>query len=83
MMEINSGSLVTQGLVGMQRSQTEMVQSAQQIAAASTTGRDNPAQNDLVEPMLNLKIQSQLFDSSARVVKAADETIGRFLDTKA
>jgi len=60
-----------------------MQQSAQQIAQAGTTQRDNPQANDVAEPLINLKVQSQLFDSSAKVVKAADETIGTLLDVKA
>lgn len=77
------GSVVNQGLIGMQKSQSSMLQSAQQIAQAGTTQRDNPAANDLVEPLVNLKVQAQVFDSSAKVVKAADETIGTLLDIKA
>lgn len=77
------GSVVTQGLVGMQRSQAEINRSAQQIAQAGTTERDNPAKNDLVEPLVNIKAQTQVFDSSAKVVKAADETIGTLLNIKA
>ncbi len=77
------GSVVNQGLIGMQKSQSSMLQSAQQIAQAGTTQRDNPAANDLVEPLINLKVQAQVFDSSAKVVKAADETIGTLLDIKA
>jgi flagellar hook-associated protein FlgK len=77
------GSVVNQGLIGMQKSQVSMQQSAQQIAQAGTTQRDNPQANDVVEPLINLKVQSQLFDSSAKVVKAADETIGTLLDIKA
>ena len=81
------GSVVNQGLIGMQKSQVSMAQSAQQIAQASNTQRaDAPASRqsvDLVEPLLNLKIQSQVFDSSARVVKSADEAIGTLLDIKA
>ncbi len=81
------GSVVNQGLIGMQKSQVSMAQSAQQIAQASNTQRaDAPASTqsvDLVEPLLNLKIQSQVFDSSARVVKSADEAIGTLLDIKA
>ena len=81
------GSVVNQGLIGMQKSQVSMAQSAQQIAQASNTQRaDAPASArsvDLVEPLLNLKIQSQVFDSSARVVKSADEAIGTLLDIKA
>jgi len=77
------GSVVTQGLIGMQRSQGEMARSAQQIAEAGTTQKDNPAKNDLVEPMVNIKAQSQVFDASAKLVKAADETIGTLLKTRA
>lgn len=77
------GSVVNQGLIGMQKSQASMQQSAQQIAQAGTTQRDNPQANDVTGPLLNLKVQSQLFDSSAKVVKAADESIGTLLDIKA
>lgn len=78
-----SGSAVTQGLIGMQRSQTEISKSAQQILKAGTTERDNPAQNDLVESLVNIKVQTQIFDASAKIVKAADETIGTLLNAKA
>lgn len=77
------GSVVNQGLVGMQRSQNEIVKSAQQIASAGTTEREDPVNSDLVQPLLNLKEQSQVFDSSAKVVKAASETIGTLLNIKA
>lgn len=77
------GSVVNQGLIGMQKSQVSMQQSAQQIAQAGTTQRDNLQANDIAEPLINLKVQTQLFDSSAKVVKAADETIGTLLDIKA
>lgn len=77
------GAVVNQGLVGMQRSQTEMLKSAQQIASAGTTEREDPVKSDPVQPLLNLKEQSQVFDSSAKVVKAASETIGTLLNIKA
>ncbi|MGM8228045.1 hypothetical protein ACSV5M_15790 [Cellvibrio sp. ARAG 10.3] len=77
------GSVITQGLIGMQNSQTEMTRSATQIAEAGTIQRDNPQANDVVEPLINLQLQSQLFDSSARVVQVADKTLGTLLDTKA
>lgn len=82
-MEINSGSAVNQGLIGMQRSQIEMARSAHQIAAVSTPAAAPDQSGDLVESLVNIKIQSHIFDSSARVVQSADETIGRLLDTKA
>ena len=77
------GSAVNQGLIGMQRSQTEISRSAQQIAQAGTTQKDNPAKNDLVEPLVNIKAQTQVFDASAKVVQAASDTIGTLLKTKA
>lgn len=90
---IDLGSVVNQGLIGMQKSQTSMVQSAQQIAQTNVTQQAVSAQNaaadvrlrpqDVAEPLINLKIQSHVFDSSARVIKSADETIGTLLDTKA
>jgi hypothetical protein len=77
------GSVVNQGLIGMQKSQSSMLQSAQQIVQAGTTQRDNPHANDVVDSLVNIKVQSQVFDSSAKVVKSADETIGTLLDVKA
>ena len=77
------GSAVNQGLIGMQRSQTEMARSAQQIAQAGTTQKDNPAKNDVVEPLVNIKVQSHVFDASAKVVKAASDAIGTLLKVKA
>jgi len=82
-MEINSGSAINQGLIGMQRSQVEMQRSAQQITEVGTTQRDNPQANDLVEPMVNMNLQAKLFDANAQVVKTANETLGTLLDTKA
>lgn len=82
------GSVVNQGLIGMQKSQVSMAQSAQQIAQAGNTQRaDSPQASsqsqDLAESLVNLRAQSQVFDSSARVVKSADETIGTLLDIRA
>ena len=85
---IDLGSMVNQGLIGMQKSQASMVQSAQQIAQTSgsqdvSVSEAQSQPRDLAEPLVNLKIQSQVFDSSARVVKSADETLGTLLDIKA
>jgi flagellar hook-associated protein FlgK len=77
------GSAVNQGLIGMQRSQSEISRSAQQIVKAGTTERDNPSQNSIVESLVNIKAQTQIFDASAKIVKAADETIGTLLKTRA
>lgn len=82
------GSVVNQGLIGMQRSQTSMAQSAQQIAEAGNNQRVNEQTNslqsrDLAESLVNIRAQSQVFDSSARVVRSADETVGTLLDIRA
>lgn len=80
---VTSGSAVTQGLIGMQRSQVEISKSAQQIVEAGTTERENPAKNDITESLVNIKAQTQVFDASAKIVKSADETIGTLLKATA
>lgn len=82
------GSVVNQGLIGMQKSQASMAQSAQQISQAGSSQRADAPQatsqsQDLAESLVNLRVQSQVFDSSAKVVKAADETIGTLINTRA
>lgn len=82
------GSVVNQGLIGMQKSQASMLQSAQQVAQMGTTQRNEAAtqpgqSQDLASAMVNMKVQAQVFDSSAKVVKTADETIGTLLDVRA
>ncbi len=76
------GSAVNQGLIGMQRSQSSMFQSAQQIASAATQGV-NASPQDLAENLVNLKVQQNLFDANAKVVKTANDTLGSLLDVKA
>lgn len=88
------GSATNQALIGMQTSQREMVNSAQQVAAAGTTKPQGseataPVQAgsgstmDIVEPLVNISQQQQVFDASARVVSAENENIGRLIDTEA
>lgn len=76
------GSVVNQGLIGMQKSQSSMYQSAQQIAGMAKEGASASPQ-DLAENLVNLKVQQNLFDSSAKVVKTANDTLGSLLDIKA
>ena len=73
------GSVVNQSLIGMQNSRAEITQSAQQIATATTSSE--PV--DLATPLINIKQQQQVFDSSARVLEVADQAIGALLDVKA
>jgi flagellar hook protein FlgE len=76
------GSVINQGLIGMQKSQSSMYQSAQQIAGMAKEGASASTQ-DLAENLVNLKVQQNMFDSSAKVVKTASDTIGTLLDIKA
>ncbi len=76
------GSVINQGLIGMQKSQSSMYQSAQQIAGMAKEGASASTQ-DLAENLVNLKVQQNVFDSSAKVVKTASDTIGSLLDIKA
>jgi flagellar hook-associated protein FlgK len=41
------------------------------------------ASQDVIEPLINLRRQEQLFNANAQVVKTADETLGSLLDVKA
>jgi len=78
------GSMINQGLIGMQRSQAEILRSTEQIAAVVTAPAETPlGTSGLVEPLLNLQIQQSVFDSSARVVQVADQMLGRLVDIKA
>lgn len=78
------GSAVNQALIGMQRSQSEMTSSAQQIAQSGTVPATESASSlQIVEPLINIEAQQQMFDSNARVLEAADENVGRLIDTMA
>lgn len=91
------GSVLNQGVAGMQASSSSLLQSAQHIARApivsSASASELPVasavQNSLrqepglEESLINLQLQSQLFDANAKVVKAADETLGLLLDVRA
>ncbi|MBU2885339.1 hypothetical protein KO507_06125 [Gilvimarinus agarilyticus] len=73
------GSVVNQSLIGLQSSQTEIAKSAQQVAQVAQGDQTQ----GVVEPLINIQAQQQVFDSNARVLEAADEAIGTLLDTKA
>jgi flagellar hook protein FlgE len=86
-MEIGSGSSVLGiGLRGLQQSSQSINQSANEIAQAGTlqaSREGTGSTQDLVEPLVNLKIEQNIFDASANVVKVGDEMIGSILDIKA
>ncbi|GAA5317447.1 MAG: hypothetical protein AseanaTS_26520 [Candidatus Pelagadaptatus aseana] len=76
-------SVISIGSSGLQRSQQSMAQSAQEIASVGTTQKETSTTQDLVEPLINLKREQQVFDASARVVQVGTDTLGSLLDIKA
>ncbi len=74
-----SGSLLQQGTAGLQRSQSGMLNASERIASANLS---TPTQ-DLVEPLIDLKVEELTFTASAKVIKTADDMIGTLLDVTA
>ena len=85
MMSVNTaglGDVLQQGYNGMQGSSRSMVESANELVRAGTVDRAETVHTDIVEPMVNIQKQQQLFDASASVVKVADEALGALIDIK-
>ncbi len=40
-------------------------------------------QKNIIDPLIDMKIQQHVFDASAKVVKSADEMLGTIMDIKA
>jgi len=79
-----TGSVLTQGLAGLQTSSREITRAAETIASAGDT---SPAtlnvQENLVDPVITTKVETLVFEASAKVVKTADELLGTLIDTQA
>ena len=75
-------SVMQIGFSGMRNAYAGMVQSSQQIASAATQeyGASMP---DIVDNMISLKKNQQLFDASAKVVETSDQMLGTLLDIRA
>ena len=76
-------SVINTGLQGLQSSSREIVKSAEEIVKAGTTERDTSNITDFAEPIVNMKIQQQVFDASAKIIKTGDEMLGTLMDIKA
>ncbi len=76
-------SLLNTGLEGLQRSQGQIQQAAEQIVRVGTTEPSGDLATDLVEPIVKLNVETQLFNASAKLVKSADELLGTLLDDTA
>lgn len=76
-------SVIDSGVNGLQRSSQALNNAAQEIASAATPRSDSSTQRDLIEPVVELNVQQQLFDASARVVEVGNDSLGALLDIKA
>jgi len=85
MLNINTNvnsNVFQQGVSGLQNSSRSIVESANQLVRSGTVERASTTTTDIVEPLVNLRQQQQIFDASANVVKIADETLGALIDIK-
>ncbi|MDX1491708.1 MAG: hypothetical protein R3332_10495 [Pseudohongiellaceae bacterium] len=70
------------GSTGMHNAYAGMVRSSQQIASA-TTQPNGAGMPEMMENLVSLKMNQQVFDASAKVVKTSDQLLGVLLDVHA
>jgi flagellar hook-associated protein FlgK len=73
-----SGVLQT-GIQGIQSGVQGMERAASEIARVST----DSGVNDIIEPVMDLKLYELSVKASAKVVQTADEVLGTLMDTMA
>lgn len=76
------GGAFQQGLSGLQNTSRSIQESAGELVRAGTVEPTVAKATDIVEPMINIQKQQNLFDASANVVKVADEALGALIDIK-
>lgn len=79
-MTINS--VLQTGVQGVQQGIQGAEQAATKIVRAGTVDGPSGA-NDVVEPIVELKLYERSVQASAQVVRTADEVLGTLLDTLA
>lgn len=72
-----------QGASGLQASLRSTVESANEVVLSGVLERAPTRTTDIVEPILNIQRQQQVFDASANVISVADKALGALIDTKA
>ena len=75
-------SALQAGISGIKSGQDLAAQAADRIAKAGSSDTDNQT-NDVVENVVDLKKGENQVKASAAVVKAADESLGAFIDVLA
>jgi hypothetical protein len=73
------GGAMNQAMLGVQRGLQGAQENAAKIASAGQMGGSSA---DLVEPLVNLKLNEQQIQASAEVIKRMDEMLGSLLDEK-
>ncbi len=78
---MSSISALSSGVMGIQKGLDGLNRDAAQIASAKQMKNESSA--DLAQPLTNLVLDKLQVAASAKVVKAADETLGTLLDVLA
>lgn len=79
---MNVNTALSAGLQGIQQGINGVEKAAVEIVKAGSV--DGPrGSNDVVKPILDLKLYERSIEASAQVVKTADEVLGTLLDTLA
>jgi len=74
-----SGSALAAGMAGIQRGEQKVTQAAQEVVSA-TTDRPVSQTSSLAKPLTEQEEGRRQVEASAKVVQAADKTIGSLID---
>jgi flagellar hook protein FlgE len=79
---MNVNSVLDSGLTGVRQGIEGVEKAASDIVRAGTVdGADGT--NDVIEPIIELRLYQRSVEASAQVVRTADEVLGTLLDTMA
>lgn len=79
---MNVNSVLDSGLTGVRQGIEGVEKAASEIVRAGTVdGADGS--NDVIEPIIDLRLYQRSVEASAQVVRTADEVLGTLLDTMA
>lgn len=76
-------SLLQSGLAGFQKATSDAERSADAIASSAGLSSESGATTDLTEALVTLKQAEIQAQASAKIIAAADETMGSLLDEMA
>ncbi|NVK36507.1 MAG: hypothetical protein HWE18_01160 [Gammaproteobacteria bacterium] len=75
------GGALSAGLAGIQKGEQQVTQAAQEVVSA-TTERPVTQTQDVAKALVEEKEGQRQVEASAKVVEAADQTIGSLVDIK-